>query len=149
MTVPVRALPVFAAALNPTEPLPLPLVPEVTVIHDAPLVAVQAQPMAAETAKVPDPPPAAADPLVGLRLYVQAGAAAAACVTVKVCPSIVSVPLRAVPELAATLNDTEPFPFPLAPEATVIQEALLTAVHAHPAAVVTEAEPLPRPAPTD
>ena len=66
MTVPVLALPVFAAALNPTEPLPLPLAPEVTVIHDAPLLAVHAQPVAEETLKVPDPPPAATDPLVGL-----------------------------------------------------------------------------------
>jgi hypothetical protein len=66
--VPDLAVPVFAAALNATEPLPLPLAPDVTVIHDAPLLAVQAQPVAEVTAKLPDPPPAATDPLVGLRL---------------------------------------------------------------------------------
>ena len=43
VTVPLRAPPVLAAMLTPTEPLPVPDAPDVTVIHGAPLVAVHAQ----------------------------------------------------------------------------------------------------------
>ena len=43
MTVPLRAAPVFAAMLRPTDPLPVPDAPDVTVIHGAPLDAVHAQ----------------------------------------------------------------------------------------------------------
>jgi hypothetical protein len=57
--------------------------------------------------------------------------------TVNVWPPIVAVPVRALPEFAATLKVTVPFPLPLAPAATVTQAALLVAVHVHPAAVDT------------
>jgi len=62
--------------------------------------------------------------------------------TVNVCPATVSVPLRALPVLAATLNPTEPFPVPLAPEVIASHEALLLAVHAQPLVVVTPTLPL-------
>ena len=48
--------------VNPTEPLPLPGVPEVIVSHDASDDAVQPQPLNATTAAVPLPP--AADTLL-------------------------------------------------------------------------------------
>ena len=64
--VPERAPPVLAATLNATAPFPLPLAPEVTVTHPAPLLAVQAQPLPADTATVPVPPDAAIEALVGL-----------------------------------------------------------------------------------
>jgi hypothetical protein len=51
-TVPVRAPPLFAAMLRPTEPSPVPVAPEVTVIHGAPLVAVHAQAAAVVTVTV-------------------------------------------------------------------------------------------------
>jgi len=51
--VPDRAVPVLAATLYPTDPLPVPDAPEVTVIHVAPLVAVHVQPDVAVTATVP------------------------------------------------------------------------------------------------
>jgi hypothetical protein len=44
----------FAATLNVTAPLPLPGVPPVTVIHDALLTALQAQPLPAVTFTEPD-----------------------------------------------------------------------------------------------
>ena len=66
VTVPERAPPVLAATLNATEPFPLPLAPEVTVTHAALLLAVQAQPLPADTATVPVPPDAAIEELVGL-----------------------------------------------------------------------------------
>jgi hypothetical protein len=57
--------PVVAATVNCTSPLPLPLVPEVIVIHDAPLDALQAHPALVETATFPLPPDDAIDWLSG------------------------------------------------------------------------------------
>ena len=65
------------------------------------------------------------------------GFGAPACVTVSCRPAIVSVPLRDAPALAATLNATEPFPLPEAPEVTPTHDALLAAVHAQPLAADT------------
>lgn len=91
----------FAATLYDTVPLPLPGVPPVTVIHDAPLDAVQVQPAATVTETVPGPPPAATVTLVADRLGVQA---TPAWVTVNARPAIDSVAFRAaVLALAATL----------------------------------------------
>jgi hypothetical protein len=53
LRVPVRCAPLLAAMLYPTAPFPLPSAPDVTVIHDALLVAVQAQPAPAVTVIVP------------------------------------------------------------------------------------------------
>src|SRR5205814_4556552 len=73
-----------------------------------------------------------------------------ACVTVKVFPAIVSVPVRDVPAVfAATLNVTLPLPEPDAPVVTVIHVALLTAVHAQPVGAVTVVLPVPPAAATD
>jgi hypothetical protein len=61
----------------------------------------------------------------------------AACVTVKVCPPIVIVPLRdVVPVFAETLYRTLPLPLPLAPAVIVIHATLLADVHAQPVAAV-------------
>ena len=82
--------------------MPLPEAPAVTVIHASLLTAVQLQPVPAVTVTVPV---AAADVArldeVGATVKVQG---APACVTVKVWPPIVIVPVRdVVPALAATL----------------------------------------------
>ena len=60
-------------------------------------------------------------------------------VTVKVCPAMVIVPLRAGPTAAfeATLKLTVPLPLPFAPPVIVIQTALLTAVQVQPLPAVT------------
>ena len=55
----------------------------------------------------------------------------------KVCPAIVSVPVRSPSSFLDTLNATEPFPLPLPPDVTVIQDALLLAVQAQPLPVET------------
>ena len=69
---------------------------------------------------------------------------------VKVFPATVAVPVRdAVPVLAATLKLTVPAPLPAAPVATVIQDALLTAVHGQPAAALTVVLAVPPAADTD
>ena len=68
------------------------------------------------------------------------------CMTVKVLPAIVTVPvLSFLPGGAATLYPTVPLPVPLAPEVTVIQSALLFAVQAQPLAVDTATVPVPDP----
>ena len=66
--VPVRSawLPGFFDTLNATEPLPVPLPPEVIVIHDALLLAVHAQPLPADTLTVPVPALSDMATLVGL-----------------------------------------------------------------------------------
>jgi hypothetical protein len=67
VSVPVRAAPVFAVMLNPTVPLPLPLAPDVMLIHDVLLVAVHVQPVVVETLTgLPAPAVAATDSLVGV-----------------------------------------------------------------------------------
>jgi hypothetical protein len=69
---------------------------------------------------------------------------------VKLCPPIVSVPLRAVlPAFGATEYPTVPLPLPLAPEAIVIQVALLRAVQEHALGAVTATLPLPPTAATE
>ena len=65
--------------------------------------------------------------------------------TVNVCPAIVSVPLRSAPGFGAMPNVTLPSPLPVAPDVTVIQGALLVAVHAHPEPLVTADDPGPPP----
>src|ERR1044072_8253162 len=64
-----------------------------------------------------------------------------ACVTVNVDPAIVSVPVRAPPVFAATVNVTVPVPVRLRPLVVVVQLPLLVAVHAQLACVVTVTGP--------
>jgi hypothetical protein len=135
------AVVVFAAAVKVTVPLPVSLDPAVTVTQLAPLVAVHAQPVVVVTATLPVPPaaPNACDD--GEMLNAQP---AAACVTVKLWPAIVSVAVRAtVVAFAATLKLTVPLAEPLDPAVTVTQLAPLVAVHAQPVVVVTATLPVP------
>ena len=76
--------------------------------------------------------------------------AAAACVTEKVWPPVVIVPVRVlVFGLDDALKATVPFPLPLAPLVSVNQPvSLLTPVHAHPVGAVTAVDPEPPPATT-
>jgi hypothetical protein len=142
--VPLRALPVFGAALNVTLPSPLPLAPAVTEIHGALLLAVHEHPLPADTLTVPLPPPAAIAASGGAIVYVQGGAAA--WFTVNVCPAIVMVALRALPVFRAALNVTLPSPLPVAPAVTEIHGALLFAVQAQPLPADTVTVPVPPPA---
>jgi hypothetical protein len=78
--------------------LPLPLVDDVTVSHDALLDAVQAQAAAVVRAVEPVPPAAATPAPVGLK----ANEHPDAWLTVNSAPPTLIAPLRAGPELAAT-----------------------------------------------
>lgn len=75
----------------------------------------------------------------------QLGAAAAAWLTVKVRPAMVSVPVRAAPLFAATVKPTDPFPEPLAPEVMLSHAAWLVALQVQlpPDAVTVTGVPLP------
>ena len=55
----------------------------------------------------------------------------------------VTVPVRAGPLLAATVNATEPSPLPLAPEVSEIHGTLLWAVHEQSLSVDTLIETFP------
>jgi hypothetical protein len=140
--VALRALVVvFAAALKVTVPLAEPLDPPVTVTQLAPLVAVHAHPVVVVTSTLPVPPAAATACVEAERLNVQL---APVCVTVNVLPAMVSVPVRdVVAVVAATANVTVPFAEPEAPPVTVSHDALLVALHAHPAPAATPTVPLP------
>ncbi len=117
------------------------------MIQDASAVAVQEQPGLVVTVSEPLPPDCGALTVVGLTVKVQPGAG---CVTVNVCPPIVSVPVRAlVVEFAAIVKEAVPFPEPLAPAVTVIHPTLLTAVHAQPVTAVIVADPVAPLAATD
>jgi len=59
---------------------------------------------------------------------------------------MVSVPVRAAPEFAATEYPTVPLPEPLAPLVTVSHDAFDVAVQAQPDPAVTETVPLVAPA---
>jgi hypothetical protein len=111
-------------------------VPAVIVIHAWLLTAVQPHPVGAVTSTTSVVPANTALTDTGEMVAAQG---APACVTVKVLPAIVSVPVRGVVAVfAATSKVTEPLPFPVAPVARVIHPALLVAVHAQPVAAVTE-----------
>src|SRR5437764_10466386 len=103
MRVPVRAAAELAAALKLTVPFPLPLAPDVSVIHESLLVDVQVQPEPAEMLiGVPGPPVASTAWLVGL---IEAEHPPL-CVTVNVWPAMVSVPVRGALERGAMLTLT-------------------------------------------
>ena len=93
VSVPERGLVLLLAATEyRTPPFPLPLAPELIVIQSALLVAVQVQPPGADTTTVASPPLAGNDCEPVQITYMHP--AASACVTVNVCPAIVSVPAR-------------------------------------------------------
>ena len=72
------------------------------------------------------------------------GGGAAACETVNVLPATAIVVLRAAPVLAAMVNATLPLPVPDAPAVSVIQFALVDAVHVQLAAdALTAIDPVP------
>ena len=89
---PVRLFPlVFDAALKPTVPLPVPLLPDVIVSHVALLAAVHPHPAEVDTAiEVPAPPAALIDCVAGTIEYEQP----VAWFRVNVWPAIVNVPRR-------------------------------------------------------
>jgi hypothetical protein len=111
---------------NDTLPLPLPLAPDVMVIHDVLLLAVHGHPLAVVTLIDLLPPSFPTCTLVGEIVYEHD---VAAWLTVKDRPAAVIVPLRAPPRLTATAKATVPLPAPLAPDVSVIHDALLAAVH--------------------
>ncbi len=137
-------LPALGATLNATLPGPLPFAPDVTVSHAALLDAVHPQPLPTLTATDPLPPAATNAWLLVERLTVQFTTGPAACVTVKICPPMVTLAMRpGAVGLTAALNATVPLPVPLLPEVTVSHAASLLAVQLQVPAAVTATDPVP------
>jgi hypothetical protein len=147
VAVPVREAPLLGSIVSSTVPLPLPLAPDVTLIHGAlpAAAAVQAQPPGEVTLTLSGPPPAAGDADSGAMAKVHPSA----CDTVNVRPAIVKVPERAAPAFAAALKRTAALPVPLAPEVIESHDTLLVAVQPHPLPEVTFTVPVAPPAGTD
>ena len=82
-------------------PLPLPLAPLVTVSHAALLTAVRGHPEPAVTATVPELVPATTEADDGEIANVHD---VPACVTVNVCPAIVTVPVRGAVDVFAAIE---------------------------------------------
>jgi len=149
VSVPFRSFPGLVATRIVTLPLPVPLAPAVIVIHESLLLAVHAHPLDVDTLIVSVPPDLSIFVVLGEIEYEHdggggggaggagGGVAAAAWFTVNARVAIVSVPVRAAPELAATVKPTDPVPVPVAPEVTEIHDAPLVAVHRHALVVVT------------
>jgi hypothetical protein len=117
------------------------------VIHVWFVVADQTHPLEVPTVNVPLPPADVSVRLVGVSVYEHVFAA---CVTVKVRPAIVNVPVRCkAVEFGATVKFTAPLPVPLLPPVTVIHAKLLVATHEQLEVVVTVDDPFAPPATTD
>ena len=126
----------FAAIVIVTVPLPEPGLPPLTTIQVDVLEADHAHPVTAVTPTVAVSPLAAAVCVEGLIAYEQPDVPC--CVTLKIWPAMVALPVRAVvPVLAAMLMNTVPLPEPLAPLVIVIQAALLAELHTQPLAAAT------------
>jgi len=140
---PVRVLNVpLAEARTVTTALPVPVVADVIVSHEAVDVAVHAQPAGAVIAKLVLDPVAGRVTVVGDTAKEQA--VAPACVIVTVVPPTVRVPVRGfVSLLVATVTVTLPFPEPPDPFAMVSHGAFDAAVQAHPAPAATVKVMLP------
>jgi len=122
--VPVRAAFWLRATLNVTAPEPVFDAADVMVIQSALLALVHVQlGCEAVTVTLSVPPDASTVTDEGLSVNVHGGGAAADWSTVKVCPAIEAVPLRAAPMFGAIASVTVPLPLPLPPDATVIQAA--------------------------
>lgn len=145
VSVPVRAGPTFVPTLNPTDPFPFPLAPDVTVSHAALVTAVHPHPAWVDTATVPAPADASALRLLDEIVNVH-DAVAAACVTSARCPPIVMLPVRSLPALDATVNRSVLLPLSDIGSESLIQPASVVAVHAHSLEVVTVTLPESAPA---
>jgi hypothetical protein len=125
---------VVALADIPTVPDPVPLPLPLTVAQLAPLVALQGQPAPAVTVTLVEPPPPGSFTEVGLTLTEHA----ASCVTVKVEPATVRVPVRGdAAVFAVAVTVALPPPVPEAPDVIDNHGALLVAVQAQDVCVVT------------
>src|SRR5207237_214133 len=131
--------PRVAAAVIVAVPGPVLLAPAVTVIHESLVDAVHVQPAATVTLMVRVPPLASTLILSGETLKLQPGD----CVTVTVCPAIVTVLVRDGPFVAATVKVTVPAPLPLVAEDVAMLESLLAAVQVQTAAALTFTERVP------
>src|SRR5215475_11479138 len=147
---PVRvAVSGFEAAEKDTVPLPLPLAPDVIVIHELFVTAPHEHDAAAETEKLPVPPDAGTDLFVGV-MDVTQDEVGPACSIVTTSPAMVSVALRGAAPFLLERTPKLTVPLPLPPAVNrLINGAVLLTVHAQPAGAGTLTEPDPPATPND
>jgi hypothetical protein len=122
--------------------LPVPFAPDTITIHEVLLVAVQSHPLVAVTDTLLVPP--AAVKLFPVGDIENEQGLLPDCVTVKVCPAIVAVPVRGVGSgLGCTLNPTSPLPLPDKPDVIVTKGEFDVAVQPQPDGALTATLLLP------
>jgi hypothetical protein len=139
VSVPERWGPPFAAAVNPTVPLPVPAAPDEIESQLTSLVAVQLHPPPAVTLTVPFPPLTGASNVVDAREIEQP----LPCVTVNVRPAAVIAPLRDGPVFLAAVKRTVPWPVPVVPDEIVSHGTVEVALQPQPDPVCTTNDPDP------
>lgn len=132
VSAPERAVPVDAATVNDTSPLPVPAAGE-NWIHGTLLDTVHAQPDGDVTLTFPSPPAAG----TVARSGEMANEHPDDCVTETICPATTRVAFRAAPVVDATVNVTLPFPLDVAGPLSVIHGTLAEALQVQPAGDVT------------
>jgi len=138
---------VLAAAATVTAPVPLPVLPFVTVSQLALLPAVHVQPLPAVT---PIDPTLAVAASVSVVLDNAKLHDVPACVTVAIWPPTVTVAVRELaPVFTVVEKETVPLPEPELPLVIVSQLAVLAAFQAQVEPVVTATAPALAPEPSD
>lgn len=145
VSVPVRvAVDEFVATMKATVPFPRPGPALITATHAMLLIASHSHAELAVTVALPNPPSEVNERAVDEIDDVQT--LGGVCVTVKVVPAIVSVPVRTVgPVFGATVNATLPDPEPVVPLMMLIHGVVVLDVHPHPRPAVTVPIPVPPP----
>jgi hypothetical protein len=145
VSVPVRvAVDEFVATMKVTVPLPRPGPEWSTATHATLLIASHSHAVLVVTVALPNPPSEVNQPAVDEIDGVQA--LGVVCVTVKVVPAIVNVPVRnAVPVFGATVNATLPDPEPVVPAIMVIHDVVVLDSQSHPTPALTRLMPVPPP----
>jgi hypothetical protein len=140
VNVAVLAPPEFASTEYPSVAEPVRAAVETDTQLGTP-AADQPHPSAVVTVNDPVEPADGTDRFVGVTAYVQG---MPACVTVKVLPAMLMVPVR-VDDVAAglTVTTTVPLPLPERPEVTLSHSVWLAAVQEHDASVLTATERVP------
>src|SRR6266480_2275438 len=141
MTAERNGIPGFGETEIPTVPLPEPELPDVIVIQETLLAALQLQPVGAGTLTLTVLPAAPSPAPCGERVMPLVHVETPSCPIVISRPATVILPTRAAPLFVAIEILTVPFPEPPPPDVIVSQLALLVAVQLQLAGAPTYTDP--------
>ena len=143
--IPVLGSPLLDATRNTTEPLPVPVAPDVIVIHDTLLFAVHGHPPSAETPTLAFPP--AGGTVKSAGSIVNRHGVASCETRTRLSLMRISPSLTDGSGLGAARKSTLPLPCPASGDSAEIQLVGVDTFHAHSASAVTERVPVPPSAP--